>query len=153
VTATNHILTGAIIGLVVPNPVLAIPLAFASHFVCDALPHFGQQLDALTRNKSRLFRMVLAVDIAMIIPVVTLILLATASVVPSWVITVCMVAAISPDFVWVHRFIREIRVRQIRPLGRFTKFHANIQRYERPWGFIFEFLWFGGGLLLLKRLI
>ena len=42
-TATNHALTGAIIGLVIGEPVLAIALAFASHFICDALPPVGSQ--------------------------------------------------------------------------------------------------------------
>ena len=39
-TATNHALTGATIATLVRQPYLAIPLAFLSHFFCDALPHF-----------------------------------------------------------------------------------------------------------------
>jgi hypothetical protein len=39
-TLTNHLLTGAAIAKLLPSPV-AIPIAFASHFVLDALPHFG----------------------------------------------------------------------------------------------------------------
>lgn len=37
---TSHLLTGAAIGSVVPNPLLTIPLAFVSHFAMDALPHW-----------------------------------------------------------------------------------------------------------------
>ena len=44
-TATNHALTGAAIAtLGKATPICAIPLAFASHFVCDSLPHFGLKL-------------------------------------------------------------------------------------------------------------
>jgi len=42
-TITNHILAGAIIGAVIKEPALALPIAFASHFVMDALPHFGYE--------------------------------------------------------------------------------------------------------------
>src|SRR3989344_3470564 len=40
-TITNHVLAGSIIGLIVKEPILAVTIAFASHFVMDALPHFG----------------------------------------------------------------------------------------------------------------
>lgn len=42
--ATNHALTGAAIAVVIKQPILAIPLAFVSHFICDAIPHFGVDL-------------------------------------------------------------------------------------------------------------
>lgn len=38
---TNHVITGAVIALAANNPVLAAPLAFASHFALDSVPHFG----------------------------------------------------------------------------------------------------------------
>jgi hypothetical protein len=37
----NHAALGAVIGLVTKDPLIAIPAAFASHFVLDALPHYG----------------------------------------------------------------------------------------------------------------
>jgi hypothetical protein len=38
---TNHVLVGAAIGAVVRRPVPAYLLGVVSHFVCDALPHWG----------------------------------------------------------------------------------------------------------------
>ena len=38
---TNHVLAGSLIGIGIKEPTLAITLAFVSHFVMDALPHFG----------------------------------------------------------------------------------------------------------------
>ena len=38
---TNHALTGTLIGLEVSEPLVIAPLAFASHFVMDGIPHFG----------------------------------------------------------------------------------------------------------------
>ncbi len=39
--AINHAMTGAVIGLAITAPVVAMPIAFFSHFALDALPHFG----------------------------------------------------------------------------------------------------------------
>ena len=55
-TATNHVATGVLIAVVVPDPWVALPLAFASHFVCDALPHFDMQLPIKSRKFANFFR-------------------------------------------------------------------------------------------------
>lgn len=38
---TNHVLSGALIGLLAPDVSNAFGRGFASHFVLDAVPHFG----------------------------------------------------------------------------------------------------------------
>lgn len=38
---TNHVLSGAVIGFTAPDTVGALGRGFASHFLLDALPHFG----------------------------------------------------------------------------------------------------------------
>ncbi len=58
-TATNHGLVGALIGATLPLPV-AIPLAFVSHFVMDAIPHFAA--NQTKQGKSNLYKLVMAVD-------------------------------------------------------------------------------------------
>jgi hypothetical protein len=42
---TNHVLSGALIGAVVRRPVSAFVLGVASHFVLDAMPHWGDWID------------------------------------------------------------------------------------------------------------
>lgn len=39
---TNHVLSGAVIGIAARNPWLAFPLGFASHLALDAAPHWGK---------------------------------------------------------------------------------------------------------------
>jgi hypothetical protein len=39
---TNHVLSGAVIGAVVRRPISAFVLGVASHFVLDAVPHWGK---------------------------------------------------------------------------------------------------------------
>lgn len=42
VLVTNHVLSGALIGAAVRRPVPAVVLGVASHFVLDAVPHWGK---------------------------------------------------------------------------------------------------------------
>jgi hypothetical protein len=39
---TNHVLSGAAVGAIAGDPLLALPLGIASHFALDAMPHWGQ---------------------------------------------------------------------------------------------------------------
>jgi hypothetical protein len=39
---TNHVLSGAIIGAVVPRPLSAFALGVVSHFALDTVPHWGK---------------------------------------------------------------------------------------------------------------
>ncbi len=51
-TATGHAIIGTVIAAKIGNPLLAIPIALASHFVADALPHWdtGYHRKQKTRN-------------------------------------------------------------------------------------------------------
>ena len=61
-TATNHALTGAIIGLTAVNPLPAVLLAFVSHYFLDIMPHFGLPEKNETKLKSVWFRNYLLVE-------------------------------------------------------------------------------------------
>jgi len=47
---TPHVFVGAAIALAVPNPFLAVPLAFASHFVLETIPHWNPHLNTETEK-------------------------------------------------------------------------------------------------------
>jgi len=49
VLITNHVLSGALVGLAVPGPASAAAGGFASHFLLDAVPHFGVDEEHLMR--------------------------------------------------------------------------------------------------------
>ena len=52
-TATGHAVIGVVIAATVPNPVLAIPLALASHVAADLFPHWdpGTNRDKKTKDR------------------------------------------------------------------------------------------------------
>ena len=45
---TPHVMVGAAIAIKFPNPLVAIPLAFASHFVLEMVPHWNPHLNTET---------------------------------------------------------------------------------------------------------
>lgn len=50
-TATAHALVAGAIYRAIPNPALSIPLAFASHFIMDAVPHWDIGTSWRSRSK------------------------------------------------------------------------------------------------------
>lgn len=144
---TNHALTGAVIGLAVQQPLLAVPLALVSHFILDALPHFGSNKLA---NGTKGFQLFLNVDIILCF-VIAITLLITQP--EYWFIgVVCAFVACSPDFMWVPEFLA---AKENKPLPErknwLIKFHANIQTYQKELGIIVELVWAALMVLVLAK--
>lgn len=127
---------GAIIAASMPKPAIAIPLALASHFVLDALPHYG---DSTGRSwLGRHFDFVLLTDAAISVFFLASILLLQPE---NWfLILVCGFVAVIPDILWLPYYLADKRGETIEdtPLARFLKW---IQWAERPWGMIIEIVW------------
>lgn len=136
-TATNHAATGAVLALAVQHPFIAFPLALASHFMLDVLPHYGVPYDKRPHHQT--FGRVLAID-AVMLPVTAIALLFIADA-AWWVVLIAMFLAICPDFVWVYRYWRE-KKGLVLAKNKFTYWHARIQWGERPWGWIVEIAWY-----------
>jgi hypothetical protein len=138
VTATNHVLTGAVIALVIKQPAAALPLAVASHFVLDSLPHFGNH--PKVPHTSTAFLYILASDAGMAAAV----LLTLFVVLPGHglLAIACGILAASPDLMWFPNFVREVTGRKLKKPDPITRWHKRIQRYELPWGMYIEALWF-----------
>ena len=148
-TATNHALTGAAIGLAMHGSWLALPLAFVSHFAVDAIPHFGGG-DRLLITSNQ-FRLMLIIDGLLAILLALGIMLAHPA--NWWVVDLSAFAAASPDLMWIGRFVQAQRGQKQIPIAEWNwlmRFHSKIQWYEKPRGAIIEGLWFVlcGGLVL-----
>lgn len=132
-TGSNHVVTGALIATVIPQPLVAVPLALLSHFVLDMLPHFGDtdQHSWLNRN----FIYILAAD-AFICASFLLALVILQPV--NWVLMIiCGVVAVSPDALWLPYYLAERKgiQREHSPLAKLFKW---IQWGERPSGIYIE---------------
>ena len=146
-TLTNHMLTGAVLAKFLPLPV-ALPLAFASHFVLDALPHFGYKTVGDRIRNLRLFKIVVLADF---IATTLLVLWLVKGGHYSWLLAGAV--AYSPDVLWIYRFAIEERFGKKEPTegNRFIQFHRNIQKYERVWGLGVEIVYGLAAFLLLSR--
>lgn len=144
-TAVNHAAAGAIIALTIKQPILAVVLAFISHFFMDALPHFGGiGRDVFERNKNRLFQVVVALDSVLFIALLAIVPWIFHDKVSATLLLACMLAAFAPDAGIVYRFWRELKTHSWQAGNWFTRLHLRIERYERPWG-----LWVEVGLAVI----
>lgn len=139
-TAINHALTGAFIGLVVGEPVVALPLAFASHFALDAIPHWGADSDDRKRITSHHFKLQLVVEAALCILVVVVLALTRPR---HWLLAaICAFVATSPDLFWLKRYVVIKRTGKYLPSKNwFWHFHDLIQWFGRPSGIVVEAVW------------
>ncbi len=51
---TPHVALGAAIAVAIPNPIISIPLAFASHFLLDMVPHWNPHINTEMKKYGKL---------------------------------------------------------------------------------------------------
>lgn len=129
-TGFNHGLVGGLIGKLVPFP-LSLPVALASHFLLDMLPHYG--IEQSERNKSKFWKVFFTIDV-----LATLGLAIYAINTRHYVMFLGGLLATAPDYLWVGKVVKSRSFDLSNHSNRFTRWHANIQRYERPWGIWIE---------------
>lgn len=56
VLETPHVVVGAAIAAKIPNPLISIPLAFASHFVLEKVPHWNPHLNTEKKKYGKVTR-------------------------------------------------------------------------------------------------
>lgn len=147
-TATNHAMTGAIIGLLVGQPLIAIPAAVASHFVCDAIPHFGfnSRWPERAKLKSKIFQNYLIVEVVACLLIVSCLLFLRPE---HWLLaSTCAFAAAAPDLLSANRYFTIRHNRSWRP-NLYSKFAKNIQWFEQPIGAVVEIAWFIAAIIIL----
>jgi hypothetical protein len=150
-TAPNHALTGAAIGLAVANPWVAIPLAFLSHFALDAIPHYdvpgGSNADRI--GSRHMFYIQIVGGALLCFAIVLGLFFANPE---NWLLAAfCAFIATSPDLLSFPRYL-SVKKNGVDPLGQwwFWRIHHNIQWKvgERFWAV--EVLWAGAMLTLLS---
>lgn len=132
--AANHYLVGVASAAAFKNPLLALPIAFMSHFALDALPHFGVKF---SEKRGKILMSASIFDVAIIIIAVLL----TLHNYPAWYVLSGFVA-VSPDFAWIYRFVFKEKFGKLPhpPKNKFNDWHARIQRFESTPGGIVEII-------------
>ncbi len=152
-TITNHVVAGAVIGIAVSQPIVAIVLAFASHFLMDALPHFGYK-----GNKG--FNEVLKHRLSYIVGIVTLVSTIAVAIFlginGEWFAILTGIVAASPDAVGWYNYVAFEKKGNSAKSGLallHVKYHRRIQLFERPWGIYIEIVAFALLFWLILRLL
>ncbi len=147
-TATNHALTGALIGFSISDPWVALPLAFLSHFILDVIPHYGSNQNSNNWIKTTKFKIILTIDICCCLVLGSLLLIFRPK---GFVLAlICAIIATSPDLIHIRKFILLNKHKTIK-LNVIERFSAVIQWYERPSGAFVELIYGLTIIVLLKN--
>jgi len=146
--AINHALTGAVIGLTISQPAVAVPVAFASHFALDMVPHFGNDSEAVGGKN---FRNWLVADALLCVALVAVLLMVRPHY--WWLAALCAFAAAAPDLASAPRFFALQRGRRYQTASMFIRLAKRIQWFERPIGAVVEITWFGAVIFILMGIL
>ena len=132
-TATGHALVGTVIAAKVGNPALAIPIALASHFLCDALPHWDTGYDRENQSKTR-FVAATAIDVVLgFVLSWTLIVLFFPSTNLLYAFLIIIVSEL-PDWLTAPYLFFDLKIQPFLSIYKLQKkFDTEL---DLPWGFI-----------------
>lgn len=152
-TITNHVLAGALIGIAINEPAIALPLALGSHFVMDALPHFGYKGN---KGYSEALQHRLSYWVGVISLLTTMLVVALLIYNQLWLALAAGIMAALPDVLGVYNY-RKYEKHGQKAHGILkvvhVQFHRAIQWCERPWGIYIELVTFMGLFFLLTQVI
>lgn len=147
-TASNHVVAGAVIAAAVPQAAIALPLAFLSHFVMDALPHYGDNDKHSWLNRH--FKYVLGIDLLLTVVFLVGLLVFQPS---NWgLLALGGLVAVSPDILWLPYFLADLK-HEHKEHSKLAKLLKWIQWGERPRGIYIEGAVLVGLLAVLGALV
>lgn len=111
--STPHVVLGAAIAVKIPNPVISIPLAFASHFLLEVVPHWNPHLNSEIKKYGKLTKntvILIAID-AFVSLLLGFYIARTQSLdtYHFWTIIAACLAAVLPDLVEAPYFFMGVK--------------------------------------------
>ncbi len=135
---TPHVFVGAVIASKIPNPLIAIPLAFASHFILETVPHWNPHLNTETEKFGKPTKKSTIITI-----VDSTVALVSGSLI-AWqalpntnqaiLILACCLASVLPDLLEAPYFFLKIRTAWVKKWIKFQKSLQNDTSFY--WGFL-----------------
>ncbi|HET6924656.1 MAG TPA: hypothetical protein VFH39_02395, partial [Candidatus Saccharimonadales bacterium] len=131
----------------VHRPALALPLALLSHFVLDALPHYGYgYIPHHERDQQRNFLRKQTADTYFALLLFWVVPYVLRHQQAPIVTMLCMLAGFLPDVIWPYQYVMAQRRGGYKQPDWYARFHKAIQWCERPWGLWVELGWLAASL-------
>jgi hypothetical protein len=148
---TPHVAIGAAIATKIPNPLIAIPLAFVSHFVMEKVPHWNPHIVTETKKFGRPTKRSITVIIVDATIALTLGTYFASRVLPDYnhaaVILLSCFASVLPDLIEFPYFFMGTRNKF---LQGWLKFQKSLQVDTTPfWGLLTQAVTLGAVFLWL----
>lgn len=150
---TPHVAVAAAIATKIPNPFLAIPLAFASHFVLETVPHWNPHIVTETKkygSPTQKSITIIAIDVTLAL--VTGGLIAWDALPDrghAMTILAASFASVLPDLIESPYFFLHMRNNFLKSWINFQK---SLQNDIQPfWGIITQLATIGAAILWLKN--
>ncbi len=150
---TPHALLGAAIAVKLGNPALSIPLAFASHFILERVPHWNPHLNAETDKYGKPTKnstIIVVIDSSLALILGSAIAFSQAPKTTMVIGTLLSAfAAVLPDLIEAPYFFLKIRNNEY--IKRWIRFQKGIQVDAPPfWGLLTQILTIAATFLWLK---
>jgi hypothetical protein len=142
VLETPHAVVGAAIAVAVPNPFLAIPLAFLSHFALDMTPHWNPHISTELKKYGSITKQsknIIYADVALS-GLLSLFIASQFSSNPTLSLTIlaCAFAGILPDVIEAPHFFFHYKTTFIE---KWLAFQKSIQNDTTPfWGILTQII-------------
>lgn len=138
-TATAHALIGASIAVKVANPLLGIPLAIASHFAADLIPHWDAGTNHKKKSGLRL-KVEATLDVLLGFALVLIFFNSQVLANPIYMFTM-VIAAQLPDWIEAPAWAFNINVP---PFSWMKTISHKVQtRMQLPWGLVTQIVTVG----------
>jgi hypothetical protein len=150
---TPHVAIGAAIATKIPNPFIAIPIAFASHFLLEGVPHWNPHIVSETKKygmptKKSIVIIVIDVSVALVLGS-----LIAWQAMPDkgYAITIMAAsfASVLPDLIEAPYFFLKMRTKFLKDWLTFQK---SLQVDTTPfWGFLTQALTIAAAIFWLRN--
>lgn len=149
---TPHVAVGAAIASKIPNPFIAIPLAFASHFVLERIPHWNPHLNTETKlygAPTKRSTIITTIDSVLALTLgLGISLTALPNIGHTTTIIFACFASVLPDVIEAPYFFLNLRYTFIK---KWIAFQKSLQVDTTPaWGFLTQIVTIAAALLWLR---
>jgi hypothetical protein len=148
---TPHVAVGAAIATKIPNPLIAIPLAFASHFVLDGIPHWNPHIVTETKKygmPTKKSVVVIVIDSTLALAFGSFVAYqALPNTGHAITILAASLASVLPDLVEAPYFFLKMKLN----FPKWIDFHRSLQTHsDTIWGVLAQLTMIGAAILWLK---